>query len=49
MASHKITAGFNTRQELEAFNAEWGTLGVAPEEIWPVPRRTFEFRVSGSD
>ena len=49
MASHKLTAGFDTLQELRAFNAEWETLGVAPEEIWPMPRRAFEFRLSGSD
>ena len=48
MVSHKITAGFDSRQELEAFDAAWETLGVAPEEIWPVARRTFEFRLSGS-
>jgi hypothetical protein len=49
VASHKLTAGFDTLQELRAFNAEWETLGVFPEEIWPLPKRTFEFMLSGSD
>jgi hypothetical protein len=49
MASHKLTAGFETLKELQEFNAEWETLGVSPEEIWPLPRRTFEFMLSGSD
>jgi len=49
MASHKLTAGFETLKELQKFNAECETLGVSPEEIWPLPRRTFEFMLSGSD
>ncbi len=46
MASHKLTAGFETLKELQEFNAEWETLGVSPEEIWPLPRRTFGFMLS---
>src|SRR5580704_1676724 len=49
MASHKLTAGFETLKELQKFNAEWETLGVSPEEIWPLPRRIFEFMLSGAD
>jgi hypothetical protein len=49
MAGHRLTTGFETARELQQFNAEWETLGVLPEEIWPVPRRTFEFMLSGSD
>lgn len=49
MAGHGLTTGFETPKELQEFNAEWKTLGVLPEEIWPLPRRTFEFIVSGSD
>jgi hypothetical protein len=46
MASHKLTAGFDTLQELRAFNAEWETLGVSPQEIWPMPRRTVPVGIS---
>jgi len=49
MAGHRLTTGFETPQELQEFNAAWATLGVLPEEIWPLPTRTFEFKLSGSD
>src|SRR4029077_5994667 len=49
MAVHGRTTGFETSQELQEFNAAWAALGVLPEEIWPLPTRTFEFMRSGSD
>jgi len=49
MADHGLTTGFETPQELQEFNAAWAVLGVLPEEIWPLPTRTFEFMLSGSD
>jgi hypothetical protein len=49
MAGHSLTTGFETSKELQEFNAEWATLGASPEEIWPLPRRTFKFVLSGSD
>jgi hypothetical protein len=49
MVSPRLTAGFETLEELQAFNAEWQRLGVLPEESWPLPRRTFEFILPGSD
>lgn len=49
MTGHGLTTGFETPQELQEFNAAWATLGVLPEEIWPLPTRTFEFMFSGSD
>jgi hypothetical protein len=49
MAGHEHTTGFETPQELQEFNAAWATLGALPEEIWPLPGRTFEFMLSGSD
>lgn len=48
MTGHALTTGFETSQELREFNAAWSTRGVLPEEIWPVPTRTFEFMLSGS-
>jgi hypothetical protein len=48
MAAHWLTTGFETLEELRAFNAEWETLGVLPEEIWPLPGRSFRFVLSGS-
>ena len=49
MAGHGATTGFDTPKELQAFNAAWVTLGVLAEEIWPLPRRTFKFHLSGPD
>ena len=49
MAGHGATTGFDTPKELQEFNAAWATLGVLVEEIWPLPRRAFEFKVSGSN
>ena len=49
MAGHGATTGFDTPKELQEFNAAWATLGVLPEEIWPLPGRTFRFKLSGSD
>jgi hypothetical protein len=49
MAGHRATTGFDTPKELQEFNAAWATLGVLPEEIWPLPGRTFRFKLSGSD
>ena len=49
MAGHGLTTGFETPKELQEFNAEWKTLGVLPEETWPLPRRTFKFMLSDSD
>jgi hypothetical protein len=49
MTGHGLITGFQTPQELKQFNAAWATLGVLPEEIWPLPTRTFEFMLSGSD
>jgi hypothetical protein len=49
MVGHSLTTGFETPKELQEFNAKWETLGALPEEIWPLPRRTFEFVLSGSD
>ena len=49
MAGHGLTTGFETPKELQEFNAAWATLGALAEEIWPLPRRTFEFMLSGSD
>jgi hypothetical protein len=49
MAGDGLTTGFETPKELQEFNAAWATLGTVAEEIWPLPRRTFEFRLSGSD
>jgi hypothetical protein len=49
MDAQGLTTGFTTPKELQEFNTEWKMLGVLPEEIWPLPRRTFEFIVSGSD
>jgi len=48
MAGHGLTTGFDTPKELQEFNAAWATLGALAEEIWPLPRRTFEFMLSGS-
>jgi len=49
MADHGLTTGFETPHELQQFSAAWAVLGVLPEEIWPLPTRTFEFMLSGSD
>jgi hypothetical protein len=49
MTGHAFTTGFETPQALKEFNAAWVTVGVSPEEIWPLPTRTFEFMLSGSD
>ncbi len=49
MAGHRATTGFDTPKELQEFNTAWATLGVLPEEIWPLPGRTFRFKLSGSD
>jgi hypothetical protein len=49
MAGHTLTTGFETPKELQQFNAEWETLGVLADDVWPLPRRTFEFRLPGSD
>jgi hypothetical protein len=47
MTAHAVTTGFQTPQALKEFNAAWATLGVLPEEIWPLPTRTFQFMLSG--
>jgi hypothetical protein len=49
MADHRLTTGFENPNELQEFNAAFATLGVSAEEIWPLPKRTFEFMLSGSD
>jgi hypothetical protein len=49
MTGHALTTGFETPQGLKEFNAAWATVGVSPEEIWPLPTRTFQFIVSGSE
>jgi hypothetical protein len=49
MVGHRLTTGFETPKELREFNAKWETLGALPEEIWPLPGRTFEFVLPGSD
>ena len=49
MTGLALTTGFQTSQALQEFNAAWATLGVLPEEIWPLPTRTFQFMLSGSD
>jgi hypothetical protein len=49
MTGHVLTTGFETPQALKEFNAAWATLGVSPEEIWPLPTRRFEFMLSGSE
>jgi len=48
MAAHELSTGFETPRELQEFNAAWETLGVLAEEIWPLPRRTFQFMLSES-
>ena len=48
MSVHGLTTGFETPKELQEFNAAWATLGVLPEEIWPLPKRTFQFMLSES-
>jgi hypothetical protein len=32
MSGHGLTTGFETRKELQEFNAAWATLGVLAEE-----------------
>ncbi len=49
MTGHALTTGFETPQALKEFNAAWATLGVSPEEIWPLPTRTFQFMLLGSE
>jgi len=49
MTGLALTTGFETAQALKEFNAAWATLGVSPDEVWPRPTRTFQFRLSGSD
>jgi hypothetical protein len=49
MTGHLLTTGFQTPQALKEFNAAWATLGVSPEEIWPLPTRTFQFILPGSE
>jgi hypothetical protein len=49
MAGHRLTTGFETPKDLQEFNEAWATLGALAEEVWPLPRRTFEFKLSGSD
>jgi hypothetical protein len=49
MTGHSLTTGFEIPQALQEFNAAWATLGVSPEEIWPLPTRTFQFIPSGSE
>jgi hypothetical protein len=43
MSVHGLTTGFETPKELQEFNAAWATLGVLAEEIWPLPKRMFQF------
>jgi hypothetical protein len=43
MSVHRLTTGFETPKELQEFNAAWATLGVLPDETWPLPKRTFQF------
>jgi hypothetical protein len=43
MSVHGLTTGFETPKELQEFNAAWAPLGVLGEEIWPLPKRTFQF------
>jgi hypothetical protein len=43
MSVQGLTTGFETPKELQEFNAAWATLGVLAEEIWPLPKRTFQF------
>lgn len=49
MTDHVFDTGFETPQVLKEFNASWAMLGVSPEEIWPLPAKTFQFMLSGSD
>lgn len=49
MTGHTLTTGFETPQALKEFNASWATQGVSPEEIWPLPTRTFQFILAGSE
>ena|SRR6476660_5889623 len=49
MTGHALTTGFQTPQALKEFNAAWATLAVSPEEIWPLPTRTFQFMLSGPE
>jgi hypothetical protein len=49
MTGLALTTGFQTPQALKEFNAAWARLGVLPEEVWPLPTRTFQFKLSGSD
>jgi hypothetical protein len=49
LTGHAFTTGFETAQALKEFNASWATLGVSPEEIWPLPIRTFQFMFSRSE
>jgi hypothetical protein len=49
MTGHVLTTGFQTPQALKEFDAAWAALGVSPEEIWPLPARTFKFMLSGSE
>jgi hypothetical protein len=48
MSVYGLTTGFETPKELQEFNAAWATLGVLAEEIWPLPKRTFQFMLSES-
>jgi hypothetical protein len=48
MSVHGLTTGFEAPKELQEFNAAWVTLGVSAEEIWPLPKRTFQFILSES-
>jgi hypothetical protein len=48
MAVHELSTGFETPKELQEFNAAWATFGTLAEEIWPLPRRTFQFKLSAS-
>jgi hypothetical protein len=48
MSVHRLTTGFETPKDLQDFNAAWATLTVLAEEIWPLPKRTFQFMLSES-
>jgi hypothetical protein len=43
MSVHGLTTGFDTPKELQEFNTAWAALGVLAEELWPLPKRTFQF------
>jgi hypothetical protein len=49
MGGQTLSTGFETPKELQEFNAKYQEFGVLAEEVWPLPKRTFEFRLPGFD